>query len=37
VVFEAFGVNHLRLAELKRRHDPDRFFSINQNIAPVNA
>ena len=33
-VKEAYGSNYGRLAELKRRYDPDNFFHLNQNIAP---
>ncbi|MFZ5427396.1 MAG: FAD-binding oxidoreductase [Thermodesulfobacteriota bacterium] len=28
----AFGTNYERLAEVKRRHDPDNLFRLNQNI-----
>ena len=31
----AFGENHPRLAELKRRYDPTNFFRLNQNIQPA--
>jgi FAD/FMN-containing dehydrogenase len=34
VVRAAFGDNYTRLAEVKRKYDPDNFFSLNQNIAP---
>lgn len=33
-VQQAFGVNYRRLAELKRRYDPDNLFHLNQNIDP---
>jgi FAD/FMN-containing dehydrogenase len=31
----AYGVNHARLAELKRRWDPDNVLRLNQNVAPA--
>jgi len=31
----AYGVNYERLAELKKKCDPDNFFHFNQNIAPA--
>jgi FAD/FMN-containing dehydrogenase len=31
---ENYGANHARLAEVKRRWDPDNLFHRNQNIAP---
>ena len=30
----AYGANYDRLRELKRKYDPNNFFSVNQNIAP---
>jgi FAD/FMN-containing dehydrogenase len=32
VIRAAFGANYERLSELKRRYDPENFFSLNQNI-----
>jgi len=32
-VEEAYGANFERLAEAKRRYDPDNFFRVNQNVA----
>lgn len=31
----AFGSNYARLAEVKRRYDPENFFHLNQNIQPA--
>jgi FAD binding domain/Berberine and berberine like len=31
----AYGSNHQRLAELKRRYDPANLFRLNQNVAPA--
>lgn len=33
-VSDAFGPNHTRLTEIKRKYDPDNVFHINQNIKP---
>lgn len=31
----SYGANYSRLAELKKKYDPDNFFRFNQNIVPV--
>jgi FAD/FMN-containing dehydrogenase len=31
----SYGANYARLAELKKKYDPDNFFCFNQNIAPA--
>ena len=33
-VRQAYGPNHERLVELKRRYDPDNLFRLNHNIDP---
>ncbi|MFZ1015243.1 MAG: BBE domain-containing protein, partial [Terracidiphilus sp.] len=30
----SYGANYARLANLKKKYDPDNFFRFNQNIAP---
>jgi hypothetical protein len=31
----SYGANYARLAALKKKYDPDNFFSFNQNIVPA--
>jgi len=33
-VAAAYGANHARLVDIKRKHDPDNVFHLNQNIKP---
>lgn len=35
LVREAYGANYARLAEIKRKHDPEDLFRMNQNIRPA--
>jgi hypothetical protein len=30
----AFGPNYNRLVSIKKKYDPENFFSVNQNIKP---
>ena len=34
-VASAYRANYRKLAEIKRRHDPDNLFRMNQNIPPA--
>jgi FAD binding domain/Berberine and berberine like len=34
-VRRCYGPNYARLAEIKRKYDPDNFFRLNQNILPA--
>jgi FAD/FMN-containing dehydrogenase len=31
----SYGDNYARLADMKKRFDPDNFFHLNQNIRPA--
>ncbi len=32
---EAYGANYERLAQLKRKYDPENFFRANVNVTPA--
>jgi FAD/FMN-containing dehydrogenase len=34
---EIYGGNYERLAQVKRRYDPENLFQLNQNVAPAAA
>jgi hypothetical protein len=35
IIRASFGSNYDRLAELKRKYDPENFFRQNQNVVPA--